>query len=352
MKKLILISGVVFLSLFIFVKYKTNTNPYYQGSKTAHFDGVRFNNLDPVQSHSFSDFVKWRLNRNKGVWPPVFSEVVFDVPPEKVEREDLRVTFVGHSTVLIQTESLNILTDPIWSGFASPVSGVGPQRIQLPGILFNKIPKIDLILVSHSHYDHLDLPTIRRLVRRDDPMIVVPLGNDVIIQQEDATARIKALDWGESYAATDLVNIYLQPVQHWSARTMWDHNKALWGSFVIETPGGNIYFAGDTGYGEGYNFIRTQKEFGQFRLALLPIGAYKPRWFMEHNHLNPEEAVLAHKKLNAKQSLGIHFGCFKYLADDGYEEPVDDLREAKREHHLNDADFRVLKVGGSWDVLK
>ena len=240
---------------------------------------------------------------------------------------------VGHSTLLIQTAGLNILTDPVWSPRVSPLSFAGPKRVNPPGIAFSQLPPIDLVLVSHNHYDHLDLATLTRLKARHDPLVLTPLGNDAIIDGAVPGMRLSAHDWGDRVDIGNDVAIHVEPVHHWSARGARDRRMALWAGFVIETPAGKIYFAGDTGFHGGTNYRLMAEKHGGFRLAILPIGAYEPRWFMAPQHQNPEEAVQGMKLCNAAYAAGCHWGTFQ-LTDEPIDEPAAKTgRGARRPRH-------------------
>lgn len=317
---------------------------YYKGQKTEHFDGCRFHNPWKPFKHSWWDFFRWLATRSPKSWPASVENPRFDIPPQTVEGENLRVTFIGHSTVLIQTQGLNILTDPIWAEWPAPFKWKRSKRILKPGIHFENLPKIDAVLVSHNHYDHLDVVFIQKIWRRDQPVILAPLGNDAVIQSFDPTIAVETLDWEQSRTIHSRITIYLQPAQHWSARGAWDINKALWGAFVLETEGGNIYFAGDTGYGNGDLFRNAKKKFGHFRFALLPIGAYEPRWLTGYAHMDPEESVLAHMSLGEPLSMAIHFGTFR-LSDEGYEDPIETLEAAMKKHRIPESQFQAIRPG-------
>ncbi|MBA3237254.1 MAG: MBL fold metallo-hydrolase [Parachlamydiaceae bacterium] len=319
--------------------------PYYLGPISDHFDGERFFNPWQKRSHSFWSFLRWRLHANPKPWPRHITSFL-DTPPICVKGSKLRISFVGHATVLIQTQGMNILTDPIWSKRASMFKRIGPKRIVEPGIRFEDLPKIDLVLISHNHYDHLDTPTLKKLWDRDQPIVIAPLGNDTIIQSAFPEIIVYTLDWHESKHVGN-ISIHLEPAQHWSSRFITDRDKALWGSFVIDTPSGKIFFAGDSGYGKGEHFRKIFQKFGSFRFAMLPIGAYEPRWFMNYAHMNPEDAVLAHCDLGKPYTMGIHFGTFR-LSDEGYRDPIHDLELAKQKHQVGR--FRALTIGETWEV--
>ena len=233
------------------------------------------------------------------------------------------VTYVNHDTVLIQTEGLNFLTDPIWSKRASPFYLLGPKRFALPGIAFDDLPPVDIVLVSHNHYDHMDIATLRRLVSKWNPKIIVPIGNKSYLNKR-GIQNVVELDWWEKEEITEQVQVACVPAQHFSARAISDRNRTLWAGFVIETPHGNTYFAGDTGFGPFVEHLKARYE--EFRLALLPIGAYKPEWFMRTVHISPDEAFVMHRELAVRTSVGMHFGTFR-LADDRQEEPPRRIRE-------------------------
>ena len=277
---------------------------YHVGPPSDHFDGQRFFNPGQDRSRGFADFVRWKLSKRAVPWPETYPSPFQDTPPPRVGSKDLRISFVGHATFLIQIAEYNILTDPVWSERASPVLFAGPRRHNPPGISFDQLPRIDLVLISHNHYDHLDLPTIVQLWRRDRPRIIAPLGNDTIIRTHDPSIAVSTVDWGDRNEVAPGLQVFAEPAHHWSARATNDRNHALWASFVIHGAGHAVYFAGDTGFGNGQHFQRTATRQPGFDAALLPIGAYEPRWFMEANHMNPGDAVRALRILQAKSALG------------------------------------------------
>ena len=320
--------------------------PRYRGPESDHFDGRVFRNQIPIEERGLGDVLRWRLSRDAESWngykpTPVKSEVV-----ERVLGEDLRVTFVGHATILIQVAGLNILTDPIWAKRASPLGWVGPKRFTQPGIALEDLPPIDAVLISHNHYDHLSLPTLRELTALGVPLVLAPLGNKALLDRHDIAGAVD-LDWWESYDAGENVKITCVPAQHFSGRGTSDRMATLWGGFVIEAPGGPIYFAGDTG--DGPHFAQVRERFGPQRLAVLPIGAYRPAWFMRPVHVNPREAAEAHQTLGAATSLAVHFGCFE-LADEGPETPVVELDAACSELGIDRSVFWTLAVGEARSV--
>nr|WP_238539253.1 MBL fold metallo-hydrolase [Halomonas sp. KM-1] len=255
---------------------------------------------------------------------------------------------VGHATILIQVAGVNILTDPVYSRRTSPVSFAGPQRVNEPGIRFEDLPPIDLVLVTHSHYDHLDLATLERLHAIHDPLVITPLGNDTIILNAIPAMRVHAQDWGD-VTEWGPVAIHCEPAHHWSARSLWDRRMALWASFVVETPAGNIYHVGDTGFHSGINYRAAREKHGGFRLANLPIGAYEPRWFMQSQHQNPEEAVQGMMLCGARNAIGHHWGSFQ-LTDEAVEQPRQDLHAALSRAAISQERFRALLPGDAWEV--
>ena len=311
---------------------------------TDHFDGKRFRNPWGDAEKSFPDMLRWMFSRGSVPWPARLPVRVRHVPPERVHGQGLRVTVVGHATVLIQTGGVNILTDPVWAERAGPLGIFGPRRTREPGLPLEALPPIDAVLVTHNHYDHLDLKTLTRLQRLHAPRFIAPLGNCELMAQGNGGMDCTELDWWQPVELAPGVRVHAAPAHHWSARGILDRRDALWCSFVIEAPGGPLAFFGDTGYGEGQAFRLIRERFGDIRLALLPIGAYKPRWFMSGAHMNPEEAVLAMKDLGAKQALALHHGVFK-LTDEGIDTPLKDLRAALKKHEVADGVFLTPEVG-------
>ena len=331
------------------VKRANAANPYYSGPESDHFDGRVFFNPEGVEPRSFGDLLRWQFGGGRARWPAEWpSPFPQAKPEERIEGERLVVTMVGHATLLIQTAGLNILTDPVWSQRVSPFSFAGPKRVNAPGVAFDDLPPIDLALLSHNHYDHMDAATLARLHARDNPLLVTPLGNDAIVRKSVTTMRIEARDWGGAVEAGS-ARIHVEPAHHWSARGTGDRRMALWSAFVIETAAGKIYFAGDTGFHQGRNFRAAREKHGAFRFAIIPIGAYEPRWFMEAQHQNPDDAVEAFKLLGADHAAGMHWGTFQ-LTNEPIEEPRDLLLEALDREQIPRDRFRPMLPGEVWDV--
>ncbi len=323
--------------------------PRYRGPPSDHFDGERFFNPGGGAPRGFGDLLRWRFAGGKAEWPSSNpSPFPPDHPPPKVEA-GLRVVLVGHSSFLIQGGGLNLLADPVWSDRASPFSFAGPRRKNAPGIAFDDLPPIDIVLVSHNHYDHLDRRTIDRLWRRDKPLFVAPLGNEGTIRGGERAMEVRTADWGDVVDLGPAASVRVEPARHWSTRGLGDRNRALWGAFTLRLGDRTVYFAGDTGFGEGATFRDAASRAEPIDLALLPIGAYAPRWFMREQHMNPEEAVRAFELLGARAALGCHWGTFQ-LTDEGVEQPAVDLAAALAVRNIASDRFMAARPGQVWSV--
>lgn len=320
--------------------------PVYEGPGSDHFAGGRFRNPSPDERHGFLDFLRWRLTRRPGSWRSWTDSPPGDPPPRTVAGGRLRVTFVGHATVLVQMDGLNVLTDPVWSDRVSPLTWAGPQRVRRPGIRFEDLPPVDVVLISHNHYDHLDLATLKRLRDEHHPRFVVPLGNGALLESEGVVGATE-LDWWQDISVGEGVRVLCVPARHFSGRGLSDRDRTLWSGYVIEGPSGAVYFAGDTAAGP--HFAQVRERFASVRLALLPIGAFLPRWFMRPIHVSPEEAVEAHETLGARTSVAIHFGTFP-LGDDGETEAVEGLGRALKERGVPPEEFRVPGFGEGFEA--
>jgi L-ascorbate metabolism protein UlaG (beta-lactamase superfamily) len=310
--------------------------------KSEHFDGRRFINPTGSAGQPFSAVPRMLLER-RTPWP-----TRVDVParrPSGLDGAAAVITFIGHATFLIQTASGNVLTDPMYSRRAGPLNLVGPRRVRPPAVRFDDLPPIATVLLSHNHYDHCDLPTLRRLAERFDPLVVTPLGNRSLVRSA-RVRRVEELDWWQA-STTSAFSVTLTPAQHFSARSPLDRNRALWGGFVLTTGDRRIFFAGDSGYAPFFRDIGQR--LGPIDLALLPIGAYEPRWFMQPIHMNPAEAVQAHVDLQASESVAMHFGTFQ-LTTEGIDEPLQALAHALRARNIPSSQFRALEFGESLRV--
>ena len=326
------------------------TNRYYSGPVSDHFDGVRFFNPGGIPPGTLADVIKWQFGEGMVRW----QRPVPAPPPVKPDArvDDLRVTMIGHASMLVQAGGRNVLLDPVLSPRASPLPLGDPLRFNPPGIAFGDLPPIDLVLVSHNHYDHLDVGTLKRLVAVHDPEIVTPLGNDTIIREAAPGARITVGDWGDVTETTGL-RITHEPAHHWSARGVNDRRKALWAAFAIEAAGGpgfgRIYHVGDTGYHSGINYRAAKAKYGSFRLAILPIGAYAPRWFMAPQHQDPQEALAGFLECGAENLIPHHWGTFQLTAEP-WDEPPARLREAMVERGVSADRVAIIRPGEAWDV--
>jgi L-ascorbate metabolism protein UlaG (beta-lactamase superfamily) len=309
-------------------------------SLPPHFDGKRFRNLVP-RRNNFSAIMRWMLTRKPDEWRPWTDFAPKPVPPRTSDA--LRITFVNHSTFLLQLDGISILTDPIWSERASPLQWIGPRRHRAPGVRLEDLPPIDLVLLSHDHYDHMDIPTLRWLAKEHRPTIYTGLRNRRTLARHGIETVVE-LDWWQESAVRDDMWISAVPAQHFSGRTPFGTDKTLWCGFIVQREDLCLYFAGDTGAGP--HIEQIAQRFPEIDVAILPIGAFRPEWFMGEVHMSPAQAVEAHLKLGARISVASHFGTFR-LADDGQDEPVEALQEASKG---KTDDFWVLGFGEGRDV--
>jgi L-ascorbate metabolism protein UlaG (beta-lactamase superfamily) len=322
----------------------------YRGSITDHFDGAYFYNPyhpgDLVQAPRRWEVLRWLATRQRGPWAAWTESKPAAPPPERVPAGELHATFIGHATVLIQMDGLNILCDPHWSDRASPFANVGPRRHRPPALAFEDLPPIDVVLQSHDHYDHFDVATLRRITTAWHPHVIVPLGvgDRLTSNNIDWGDEATELDWWQLVSVSPELQIMAVPARHFSGRSLNDRNRTLWCGYLIEGSFGAVYFAGDTAYGP--HFIEIKKRIPHIRVAFLPIGAFKPRWFMAAYHMSAKEAVRAHCDLGVETSIGIHFGTFA-LADDGQTEPVDELQAALNSSGEPKPHFCTLSPGES-----
>jgi L-ascorbate metabolism protein UlaG (beta-lactamase superfamily) len=348
--KSLYLGAILLLAAIIVVPYFLD-RVYYAGAVSAHFDGERFFNPDggdlplsgPKRYFTATRIIRFFLGDGRPVWPDDVP-VTPSRPPARVEGSAMRVTWIGHATVLVQTHGLNILTDPIWSNHASPFPPLGPKRHRAPGVRLEDLPKIDLVLVSHSHYDHMDIPTLRTLWERDKPLIVTSLGNDSILKNNgiDAVAR----DWGQSVTVRPGLDVFIDRVHHWGTRLARDRNRMLWSGFTVALPDGNFYFAGDSGFGDG-RWPYEAARHGPIRFAAIPIGSYAPSVMMKPNHINPAEAVSVFERLGAMYAMGIHWGTFQ-LSSEPIDDPPAQLRAALATAQIGGDRFRTPEAGEAW----
>ncbi|HYD11242.1 MAG TPA: MBL fold metallo-hydrolase [Allosphingosinicella sp.] len=353
MRRLLKWLGTVLLFLLVALSFAPTLVPpfldriYYAGPASDHFDGRRFFNpgtREPPRLDPRRFFNRW-MQGERAVWPDS-APVQQTVPPRNVAGDGMRVTWIGHSTVLVQVNGLNILTDPIWSDRASPFSFIGPRRVRAPGVRFEDLPRIHLVVVSHNHYDHMDLPTLKRLWERDRPLIVTSLGNDTILRGEGIEAVTR--DWGGRVLVPGGGEVVVLRNHHWGSRWGTDRNRALWSAFSIRTPHGNIFFAGDTGWGDG-SWVREAARAGPYRLAIIPIGAFLPRDVMQNSHVGPEEALAIFRLLDPRMALAVHWGTFQ-LSFEGMDQPPQVLADLQRQQGLPPGRFIATAVGQPFSV--
>jgi L-ascorbate metabolism protein UlaG (beta-lactamase superfamily) len=310
----------------------------------APFDGVKFDNIEPFEDKSIFDLLKWKIGSmsESTPWPDNIESTQFTLFSQRSVKPV--ITVINHASVLIQIDNLNILTDPHYSLRASPVQFAGPKRVVKPAIAFDDLPTIDMVLISHNHYDHLDLDTLQRLNDRDAPKFVAGLKTKSFLEDNGINNAVD-LDWWQSIS-TNNTKVTFVPAQHWSARGIFDKREMLWGGFYIENTH-KIYFAGDTGYGTFFKVIK--EKLGAPDLSLIPIGAYEPRWFMKDAHLNPKDALQAFNDLESKKMIGIHFGTFK-LTDEGYNDPIKTLHEEIKKLNMDPLKIIIPTFGKPYSI--
>lgn len=334
MKKLIIVTISIFLTA-------CSSTDIREKSPNFHKNEEVFKNSNPIKMHSFWEML-WKgltTDIESAEWPETVTTTTDKAPLEKAMGDETRITFVNHATFLIQTAGYNILTDPVFSERTSPLSFIGPKRIHNPGIDIANLPKIDVIIISHDHYDHLDLDSINTIIKRDNPKVYMGLG---VASRLDESVNILEMDWWDKTEVADNFQLWFLEVQHFSGRTLTDRNSTLWGGYLLQINDKKIYFGGDSGYADHYK--ETFERFGPVDLAFIPIGAYAPREMFKPIHLNPFEAVQAHTELESKLSIGMHYGTFQ-LSAEAFAEPIELLEQAKSEAKVPSDDFITLDIG-------
>jgi len=298
-----------------------------------HCDGERFFNPHAISGRSLAEVWRWMRTRERTAWPASAALQSQTPPPARVEPGQVAVTFIGHSTFLIRTASTVMITDPVFTACAGPFGLLGPRRVRPPAIPLRDLPRVDTVLLSHNHYDHLQPSSLSAI----GAPVVTALG----VAKHVPSTAVTELDWWQD-VRVGAATVTAVPAQHFSARTPWDRNRTLWCGFVAEVDGVTIYVAGDSGYSP--QFAEIGDRFGAIDVALMPIGAYEPRWFMQPMHMNPDEAVRAHLDTGARVSVGMHFGTFQ-LTDEGIDDPLRALEAARLRHDVAPDAFRVLEFG-------
>jgi L-ascorbate metabolism protein UlaG (beta-lactamase superfamily) len=299
---------------------------YYTGPVTDHFNGKQFYHpgLRPTDKSLF-DLLRWQLFGKRSPWPKAIPARIGLKPDSRID--DLRITCIGHASQLIQTAGINILVDPVWSDRVSPFRALGPRRRNPPAVALADLPTIHVVLVTHNHYDHMDTATISTIHAQHQAIIISPLGNDTVIHKDCPNIPVQTGDWWQTFPLSRDVHVTIVPAYHWSARRLGDRRLALWCGFVLDTPAGRIYCAGDTAYQDGKIFREIRSRCGAPLVAILPIGAYAPRWFMSTQHADPAEAIQIAIDTGAQHLLGIHWGTFQ-LTDEPWDEPPTLLKSA------------------------
>jgi L-ascorbate metabolism protein UlaG (beta-lactamase superfamily) len=320
--------------------------PRYKGPASDHFNGKKFLNAGNVKPNGLKEVLKWMLSRERGKWNYIDSRSTFE-PKEKITN-GLNITFINHSSFLIQFNGINILFDPVFSERTSPFEWAGPKRMRPPGIALDRLPKIDFIILSHNHYDHFDVPTVRKIYQKDKPQLIVPLGVEAHLRKVGIEGI--EMDWWQHIElGAEKFSIHCVPAQHFSGRGSLDRDATLWCGYVLHTPIGKIYYCGDTGYSSEL-FKTIGQRLGPMKVSMIPIGAYKPSWFMSPIHCSPDEAVSIHKDVRSAFTIAMHFGTFA-LADDSQTDPIVDLKNALKNVNLDENEFIVPQEGNPISIL-
>lgn len=336
---LFLIIPVTFFLLCSIIGYLLSEQPY-RGPVSDHFDGKKFRNPSAEQAQGLKEVFRFLVSRKMKPWRTKYTGYVRELQIEENKSAELLFSWVNHSTFLFQFNEFNVLIDPIWSKRCSPFQWMGPGRKRPPGIKFESLPRIDLILISHNHYDHLDIPTLKRLIKKHQPKFIVPLGVASTIKRIGGNV-INELDWWQT-ATVNQLEVKAVPANHFSSRGLFDRDTTLWAGFILQSTSHKVYYVGDTGYSDVFKEI-GEKE-GPFDLACIPIGAYEPRWFMSPIHIDPQQSVQIHLDSKSKYSVAMHYGTFQ-LADDNRVSALEDLDKALKEKNLDSDSFNTIIEG-------
>ena len=348
LKQILLIMAINLCVFLIFWSCAANEPLKSNANSPPHHTPKGFRNLYSYSKRGFGALLKWQLGLGPYESPILSPDEIPPYKPTMAEPEiyriknpdsdQIQITWVGHSTFLIQMDGVNLLTDPIFNDRSSPFSFGGVKRLVSPGIKFEDLPPIHFVLISHNHYDHLDEHTVERLGNK--PKYFIPLGLAQWFNKRKIYPLIE-LDWWQSASSLGL-KFHSVPIQHFSGRSPFDRNETLWTGWIVEGKRGKIFFAGDTGYSPVFKEIGER--FGPMRVSLIPIGAYMPRWFMKPVHVNPPEAIRIHQDINSQQSIASHWGTFK-LSDEPIGEPPLYLEKALKEATLDQKNFLIMRFG-------
>lgn len=336
-----LIIGLVlaFFALFFIIGASLDA-PRYKGPISDHFDGKKFFNPNGKMSNEFGKVIKWLLNRDRSKWEKLKSNAFSEKPSERVY-EGIQAYFINHSSFLIQVGGLNIITDPVFSKRVSPFSWSGPSRKHPPAIEIEDLPEIDIMILSHNHYDHLDIKSFKKIYQLNEAHVYCPLGVGQYLRKK-GMKNITEMDWWDESSKGDL-KVICTPAQHFSGRGLFDRDTTLWAGFILEIKNKTIYYVGDTGY-DASIFSEVKNRFSDIDLTFIPIGAYKPIWFMNPIHINPKEALQIHNDIDSKMSIAMHFGTFP-LADDGPKEAIEMFANHLEDYNISSSNFLIPDVG-------
>jgi N-acyl-phosphatidylethanolamine-hydrolysing phospholipase D len=350
-------AGALLVALTALSSCANKVNPYFDATKLHHRVTGFQNNFVEFEPKRLLTLLRWQIESAAAGLPRPPVQHTPRIAPDlgfihanagAGARMEPALTWIGHATVLAQFAGINLLTDPHFGERASPLSFAGPRRALPPGLKLEELPRIDVVVISHNHYDHLDDASVRALNAQagGPPLFVVPLGVKPWLAERGIGNAVE-LDWWQSHRVGG-VEIFVVPVQHWSGRSLADRMCTLWAGYAVFADDFHLYFAGDTGYSKDFAEVRQRFRSRQgergFDAALIPVGAYEPRWFMNDQHVNPAEAVRVHRDLEAQRSLGIHWGTFA-LTDESLDEPPRELAKARREQGVADDEFFVIAVG-------
>ena len=332
------------LSFFLVYSFQAYSNEITNRPAHHLVDGTYANTSGVAYESSFNKLLKWSWERRSKNLETFEFEVEVPNYKEIYENENIVITWIGHESFLYQNKDINVLTDPHFTQRASPLNFAGPKRYMAPGMKIDDLPNIDVVTISHSHYDHLDYKSVKLLSEKfENILFLVPLGLKKWFESK-GIYNVRELDWWDSFTIKETL-ITFAPVQHWSARGLFDRNETLWGAWHFKNKFHSFIHLGDTGYTDDFRVIR--EKLGPVDLAAIPIGAYEPRWIMEFSHINPEEAVMTFLDLEASKAIGMAWGTF-ILTDEPVKEPPRELLKELKKSNISNEDFFILKHGESY----